>query len=315
MTNEYKSSLKIFNKHDCFFKLKFDIAYKHRCHACTYCYRKGFMEMSGEKDIDNIQTEDFTYADPEVLRKALENADKGKGKGEVNKCLRAKIPIRLGSMIDPLVYFDSKIIDLTFRTLQILNEYNYPYLLFTKSNVVASSKFIKEISESKKRALIHLCLAFNDDKTRQIMEPNAPSVIDRKRAMLKMIPKQIPFVLRMAPIAPYLNVDQCLELIDWFADKGGKKVLFEELRCSPKYKEWLKQKFGSQVSDRFKEWNRGYWKLDINDTIDMYGQLTNAAVEMGLKKYICGNYPLHQSLCYPKRNCCGFDNPKAVFPR
>jgi hypothetical protein len=136
----YKRPLKLVNAHSacqqCLYSLEIDTYGRGCVHDCVYCYAKAELTVHGywnnpipvPTDINEIRK--IFYAAFETSRRS-----------RWRSILEARIPIRIGSMTDSFMFMDKKY-KVTQELLKILNFYKYPYVIFTRSDLVADDTYL-----------------------------------------------------------------------------------------------------------------------------------------------------------------------------
>lgn len=182
-------------------------------HDCDYCYAKSLLDFRGLWDADN----------PSVGNMA-------KISRRIRKLPKGKV-VRLGGMTDCFQPCE-KIHRITYKTIRLLNARRIPYLIVTKSPIIADDEYIKVLD--KDLAHIQFTLTFTDDKTykRVGIEKAAPPS-ERIKAIEKLQKKGFDVCARLSPFIP--------EFIDVATLNKLKcdKVLVEFLRVNHWIRKWL----------------------------------------------------------------------------
>lgn len=120
----------------------------------------------------------------------------------------------------------------TYKTIQLLNERRIHYLIVTKSDMVASDKYLEILD--KELAHIQISITSTDDKTAFQYE-KAPSTSRRIAAIEKLYKLGYDVSLRLSPFI--------FEFIDFDVLNNIKcdKVLVEFLRVNTFIKRWFKE--------------------------------------------------------------------------
>jgi DNA repair photolyase len=107
----------------CFYPLKLD-TYGCGCsHDCTYCYARSSLQFRGLWHPDEP-----AVASVAAIKKIFASFD--------NRLIRARVPVRLGGMTDCFANNEATL-GTTRRVIEHLNTLHYPYLILTKSALVA----------------------------------------------------------------------------------------------------------------------------------------------------------------------------------
>ena len=107
----------------CFYPLKLD-TYGCGCsHDCLYCYARSSLQFRGLWHAD-----DAAVASVAAIKRIFASFD--------NRLIRARVPVRLGGMTDCSGNNEATL-GTTRRVIEHLNTLHYPYLILTKSALVA----------------------------------------------------------------------------------------------------------------------------------------------------------------------------------
>ena len=187
-------------------------------HDCKYCYAKSLLEF---RNLWNPEA-------PSV-------ADIKKIRNKVVKRKGTTIPIRLGGMTDCFQPIEKKY-KVTYETIKVLNENRVPYLIVTKSPLVADDEYMAILD--KELAHIQITVTTTDDEISKTYEKAAvPS--ERIKAIEKLYRNGFDVSLRLSPFIPgyvdfdILNAVKC------------DKILVEFLRVNT----WIKRWFNIDYSD------------------------------------------------------------------
>ena len=120
----------------------------------------------------------------------------------------------------------------TYKTIQLLNKRRIHYLIVTKSDMIASERYIEILD--KELAHIQISITSTDDETAFRYE-KAPSTSRRIAAIEKLNMLGFDIQLRLSPFIP--------ELIDFNILNSIKcdKILVEFLRVNTFIKRWFKE--------------------------------------------------------------------------
>ena len=174
-------------------------------HKCIYCYASsyivGFDECKPKKEL------------LERLR-----CEAPKLKGEI---------ISLSNSSDPYPKTE-QYTGLTRRCLEILVENNCRIQIITKSNlVIRDDDLLKQVPST-----VAFTITTDDDQLAKILEPNAPSSSQRLSAIDDLISQDIPVLVRIDPIIPFVN-DQPQKLIKALAAMGVKHITSSTYKVKP----------------------------------------------------------------------------------
>lgn len=181
-------------------------------HDCKYCYAKSLLDFRGL----------WNPKEPSV-------ADIEKIKRKIAKLPKDISAIRLGGMTDCFqpIEFIHKV---TYETIKSLNEHRVPYLIVTKSAMVASDEYMKILD--KDLAHIQITVTTTDDELSKTYEKASPPS-ERIKAIEKLHSAGFDVTLRLSPFIPQyvdlkiLNQVKC------------DKILVEFLRVNSWIQKWL----------------------------------------------------------------------------
>ena len=161
---------------------------------CAYCYAKAELTVHGywnnpipvPININEIRNAFYT---------TFETSKKNKWR----ELLEKRIPLRIGSMSDSFMWSDVKY-KVTQELLKILKFYNYPYIIFTRSDLVAHDDYMKLLDPSL--ASIQFSISSTNDGLIRKIEPGAPSAKRRLIALQKLSESGFWTTVRINPLFP-----------------------------------------------------------------------------------------------------------------
>ena len=181
-------------------------------HDCKYCYAKSLLDFRGL----------WTPANPSV-------ADIRKIKRKIAELPKDIPAIRLGGMTDCFQPIE-KTHKVTYETIKALNENRIPYLIVTKSAIVADDEYMEILD--KDLAHIQITVTTTDDELSKTYEKaSVPS--ERIKAIEKLQRAGFDVALRLSPYIP--------EFVDLAILNNVKcdKILVEFLRVNTWIKKWF----------------------------------------------------------------------------
>lgn len=181
--------------------------YRGCSHSCIYCDSRSDCYQLGSLDDIRIKVNA-----PELLAKALSS-------------LKTKGTIGTGSMNDPYMPVENKY-ELTKKCLEIINHYQFPVHVMTKSNLVCRDiEILKQIS--KVYAAVSITITSFDDNLSKIIEPNAPPSTERFNAIKSLSDAGIYCGISLMPILPYINdtEENLYEILRRAKESGAKYIL------------------------------------------------------------------------------------------
>lgn len=181
-------------------------------HDCSYCYAKSLLDFRklwnpNQPAVGNIS---------KIAR-------------EVKKIPRDTQPIRLGGMTDCFQPAE-KIHRVTYKTIKLLNKRRIPYLIVTKSAIVADPEYLKILD--KDLAHIQITVTTLDDAFCATYEKASPPS-KRVEAILRLQEAGFDVQLRLSPFIPeFVDFDRLNAL-------GINKICIEFLRVNTWIKKWF----------------------------------------------------------------------------
>lgn len=211
-------------------------------HDCNYCYAKSLLNFRGL----------WNPLDPSV-------ADINKIRKKVANLAGTTTPIRLGGMTDCFQPIEKEY-RVTYETIKALNEYRVPYLIVTKSPLVASNEYIEILD--KELAHIQITVTTTDDEISKSYE-KAPAPSERIKAIEKLQANGFDVALRLSPFIPQYIDYEILNAVKC------EKIIVEFLRVNT----WIKKWFDIDYSD----WTikqSGYQHLPLQKKIELLNNIT-----------------------------------------
>lgn len=245
---EYKSFYKSVGGNEgnkCHYPTRLD-TYGCGCqHDCNYCYAKSLLNFRNMWDNKNP-----SVADINKIRKKIAKIDKN-----------SVSAIRLGGMTDCFQPIES-IKRVTYETIKCLNDYRIPYLIVTKSSLVADDEYISILD--KDLAHIQITVTFTDDEMyKKLGHEKADLPSRRIKAIEKLHENGFDVQLRLSPyINEFVNIDVINSV-------KCDKILVEFLRVNS----WIKKWFDIDYS-RYTVKQSGYLHLPLQEKIKLISLIT-----------------------------------------
>ena len=243
-TKEFKSFFKTVGGNEgnkCNYPTRLD-TYGCGCsHDCKYCYAKSLLDFRKMWNSEN----------PSV-------ADIEKIKRKISKIPKDTQAIRLGGMTDCFQPIE-KVHRVTYETIKCLNENQIPYLIVTKSSMIADDEYIEILD--KNLAHIQITVTTTSDELSTTYEKaSVPS--ERIKAIEKLQENGYDVSLRLSPFIPEF-VD-----LDIINNIKCDKILVEFLRVNT----WIKKWFDIDYSDYIIK-QSGYQHLPLNKKIEYINKI------------------------------------------
>ena len=216
MPNEFKSFYKEVKGNEggkCHYPTRLD-TYGCGCqHDCSYCYAKSLLDFRKLWDFQNP-----SVADIEKIRKKI-----------------AKLPhmpaIRLGGMTDcfqPLELEER----VTYNTIQALNEKKQPYLIVTKSDIVAYPEYLEVLDPELAHIQVTIT-CFDDDLYHKLAYEKAVPPSKRIQAVEALYKHGFDVAVRLSPFIPeFVDYDRLSQI-------ECDKIIVEFLRVNTWIQKWF----------------------------------------------------------------------------
>lgn len=211
-------------------------------HNCSYCYARSLLDFRGLWNAENPRV-----ADIQKIRRKLEKVPPG-------------TILRLGGMTDCFQPVERQE-QVTYQTIEQLNEYGIGYLIVTKSHLAGEERY-RKLYDPKLAHIQITITCFDDKKAFGYEKASSPS--KRLKALLNLQEEGFDVTLRLSPlIEEYLDFDYLNRL-------PVNKVLVEFLRVNGWIKNgfriWtIRNIFCVRVDTGIYRWKKksGYWKKFI----------------------------------------------------
>lgn len=183
-------------------------------HDCSYCYAKSLLNFRNLWDFQNP-----AVADIEKIRKKI-----------------AKLPdgmpaIRLGGMTDCFQPLELEC-RTTFSTIEALNEKKQPYLIVTKSDIVAYDEYL-DLMDTELAHIQVTITCFDDDLYHRLAYEKAVPPSKRIEAVERLYDRGFDVQVRLSPFIP--------EFVDYdkLAQIRCDKLIVEFLRVNTWIRKWF----------------------------------------------------------------------------
>lgn len=220
----FNTNFKLVNHHSsctkCHYSFEIDTYGRGCFHNCVYCYAKD--QLTTYRYWNEPQPFPVDLAEIRKIFYTIFETDKPhKWRGIMEK----KIPIRMGSMSDSFMWLDTKY-GVTKEFLKILKYYKYPYVIFTRSDLVAHDDYIELLDRDL--AAIQFSISGNNNSLTRQLEPGAPSYKRRLAAISKLTKAGFWTSVRINPLFPIYPDG-------YFSDHESIKDRFGSLDAVPKF--------------------------------------------------------------------------------
>jgi DNA repair photolyase len=324
----YKGTMKLLEAQDCaqcFHRFEIDTYGRGCVHNCAYCYAKGALSIRRYWNepvpfpidiaaIRNIFATVFETLKPSKFRHILEH----------------RVPLRLGSMSDAFMWMDKKY-RVTLELLKILRFYHYPYLIFTRSDLVADEEYLRAMDPHLASVQMSLS-SINRELTRQI-EPGAPAPSKRLQALQTLAEHGFWTTVRINPLFPiypdgyytdpHFDHTKAVkpfhffswEMLEVIAQHKVPTVVVRVVRLYPRNLRFMRQALGYDMRSHFADdvrQERAALHFSAAETTYYYTRIRELCAKYGLRFSTCyiGNdamgesFQRYQPLWSNRADCC-----------
>ncbi|MFW6009181.1 MAG: radical SAM protein [archaeon] len=342
MGKEYSSYLKLREPEFCYYPLHLD-PYGSGCfHNCKYCFQKDQLYFRNEKDEENKTRKPTAWhpQEPSVspikkIKRSLqlglsgEFFDKFKNEStlEAHALIYKKLPLRIGGVTDPFQPIEKKE-RVTYQIMKLLNENDYPALIFTKSNLITEDKYMNLLKEKKENYYVQFTITTLDTKLARLIETNAPSPEKRLAALKELNQIGIETAVRINPLYPKKVYDiigeDMYDFLKEIKKVGTNTIIVGGLRVQSKTREYGPIASAEFMNDAFAEDER-FTNFDIKEFMNKdsstyyieeeklyhrYKEIKEIADDLGMEFSIChdnnknADKKRFRDLWYNKEDCC-----------
>jgi len=200
-------------------------------HGCIYCYARPTHAYLGYSPGLDFETKLLFKPDvAELLEKELRKP------GYVARTLA------LGSNTDPYQPVE-RTLKLTRSLLEVLDRFNHPVGIVTKSAGVLRDLDILASMAKRNLARVHVSITTLDNRLARVMEPRAATPARRLHAVAELSRAGVPAGVLVAPMIPALNDSEMEKIVEAAARAGathaGYVLLRLPLELRQMFEEWL----------------------------------------------------------------------------
>jgi len=333
----FSKPFKLVNAHhtcqQCLYAFEIDTYGRGCVHECAYCYAKAQLTVHGywnnpipvPIDINEVRKTFYTVFETDKRHKLRE-------------ILLRKTPLRIGSMTDSFMWSDKKY-GVTKELLKLLQYYNYPNIIFTRSDLVAHDDYLNVMSPQL--TSVQMSISSVNDEMNRAIEPGAPSAKRRLQALKKLGAHGFWTTVRINPMFPIFPdgyfTDKTFtwdgevpkfeytsfDMIDAIADANVPAVLAGFVRFSSFAINNIKKATGIDLRVFYRKdqvyKSRRDWHYSDREIRHYYEQFYLRSKKRGIQFTTCyiGNGESHfwkdQDLWSNKRDCCNVKDRIAAF--
>jgi len=214
--------------------------YRGCTHACSYCFSRPTHEYLGFGAGTDFERKIVVKTRaPELLR------------GEFMKPSWKGSNLVFSFTSDPYIPLEAHY-KLTRRCLEVCSEFSQQVSIITKSALVRRDKDLFCEILKKADCSVSLTIPFRDNATARALEPFAPSIDARFRAMEELAEAGIPVAIGIAPLIPGLNDSHIPELLAKAYKAGARKAFMSMLRLpgsvAPYFEQRLRERLPTKAN-------------------------------------------------------------------
>jgi DNA repair photolyase len=332
-----RNPFKLVNSHSscqqCLYAFEVDTYGRGCSHNCTYCYAKAELTVHGMWNNPIPVPIDLNE-----VRKIFYTVFETNKKSKWRQVMEQKIPLRIGCMSDSFMWMDTKY-GVTKEFIKILNFYNYPYTIITRSDLVAREDYMALLR--KDLCSVQFSIASTNDQLNKLIEPGAPSAKRRLAALKKLNEAGFWTAVRINPMFPiypdgyFTNPDfkwngdvpkfeySSFEMVDEIAAAGVPAIIcgfgrFSSFSMNQMEKATginLRQFFDKTVTNK----SARDWHFSDKEIRYYYEEVKKRTIKNAMEFTVCyiGNgenqFWETQDLWSNKKDCCNIKDRVAAF--
>jgi DNA repair photolyase len=209
-------------------------------HGCIYCYARPTHAYLGYSPGLDFETKLVFKPDvAELLEKELRKP------GYVARTLA------LGSNTDPYQPVE-RTLKLTRSVLQVLDRYNHPVSIVTKSAGVLRDLDILTAMAKRRLARVYVSITTLDAALARVMEPRAATPARRLHAIAELTRAEVPCGVLTAPMIPGLNDAEMEKILEAAALAGARHAGYVLLRLPHELRQMFEDWLATHFPDRAK---------------------------------------------------------------
>jgi DNA repair photolyase len=209
-------------------------------HGCIYCFARPTHAYLGYSPGLDFETKLLYKPDvAELLDKELRKS------GYQPKTLA------LGSNTDPYQPVE-RTLKLTRSVLEVLDRYNHPVGIVTKSSGVLRDLDILSSMAKRNLARVHISVTTLDARLARVMEPRAATPARRLHAIAELTRAGVPAGVLAAPMIPALNDAELEKILEAAAKAGARHAGYILLRLPLELRQMFEEWLHTHFPDRAK---------------------------------------------------------------
>ena len=340
--NDYRQPLNIINIFSgslyCSYAFQLDTYLDGCSHECAYCYARD----EGLR-VDHWNNPSPKAVDLEPIRQLFHQVFETDRPNRWRWILERRIPVRLGGYTDCMMEMETNK-RVTLELVRLLNHYNYPHVMVTRSDLASREPYIAELNP--KLAAIQLTIPSLNQEAVGKLEPGAPSIQRRFDALKRLSQAGFYCGVRVNPLFPMyadghfsgggdLTSPPALDVFDFaIADEAAKAganyIVAGFLHLSPSSLSQVEAALGVDLegllSAQIRAMQKGFF-YSSQEIRRYYDILRQRCRDLGIGFTTCylgygeSSYWKYQDLWSHESDCChicgnieGFDATAAQIP-
>ena len=207
-------------------------------HGCIYCYARPTHAYLGYSPGLDFETK--LLFKPEVAE-LLER--------ELRKPGYVPRTLALGSNTDPYQPVE-RTLKLTRSVLEVLDRFNHPVGIVTKSSGVLRDLDILSSMAKRNLVRVHMSITTLDARLARVMEPRAATPARRLHAVAELTRAGVPAGVLAAPMIPALNDAEMEKILEAAAKAGARHANYVLLRLPLELREMFEEWLHTHFPDR-----------------------------------------------------------------
>lgn len=216
--------------------------YKGCNHWCTYCFSSAnnLVNKAWNKDFFNSASSVFN---PKLLERLLKGWDdiKAKDHKQLRTLIENRVPLHIGWNSDPFSFFENKY-EISFEILKLMKEYEYPFILSTKSDMLSKEPYLSLLKECKYKKIQVSLISIN--KILNKLEPW--TTIEKRLNLIKTLSDNgIDVIVRLQPFIIWLSNKNLKWYVRKIKELWAKAITVEFLKLTVFQNEWVKKLYNN----------------------------------------------------------------------
>lgn len=266
-------------------------------HRCVYCFGRWYrVKLSDGNEVGSNVARDFERMLIFLSKRGLKT-----------------IPFRLSTLVDPFQPAEEKR-QMSKHIMALCLKYETPLIINTKATLLLRSDILNILTKlsSKGLVIVQISLSTINAKIASVLEPNAPSPMERLNVAEKISEENVPVIVRLQPFIPGITNCEVENIIKSSHYAGVKQIIVEALRDEiENINVYWKLAYEKSIYDNLSSW------LSYSLSVEVSSKIIRPSVEWRLKAYmktksLCEKYGIEFSTCkegfynyHTAKNCCG----------